>query len=222
MTVLFILSGAVLLLLILLALPLTFYGRIRLNEKLAGEGELAWAGGLVAARLGMLDNKPAFSLRVGRWTGRLPRSRRKNAARPKQEKRHKPDQTRTAFRVKRLVQFLDGPLLKRAFAYLRRVGRSLDLRLRLEGEYGTGDPALTGYLSSLVAALHGSRLELHLSPNYAETFLDLRGELGGRLVPAQFLWLTGGFLLAAPVRYLWWSRLIKRKTKIREVVHHHD
>ncbi|OAT85221.1 DUF2953 domain-containing protein [Desulfotomaculum copahuensis] len=217
MTVLLILFVIILALLIILALPVTFWGRVRLNEKLAGEGELAWAGGLVAARLGMLDNKPAFSLRVGRWTGRPPRSGRKKPARPKQEKKRKPDQTRNAFRIKRLAPFLDGPLLKRAFAYLRRIWRSLDLKLRLEGEYGTGDPALTGYLTSLVSALHDSRLELHLRPNFAETALDLRGEVGGRLVPVRFLWLTGGFLLAAPVRRLWWSRIIKRKTKVREV-----
>lgn len=84
------------------------------------------------------------------------------------------------------------------------------LRLRLSGVYGTDDPALTGLITGLMAALHAEHINLDLDADFSGPVLDIAGETSGRMVPIVILWLTIRLLLAQPVRKLWWAQL---KTK---------
>ncbi|MEW6426312.1 MAG: DUF2953 domain-containing protein [Bacillota bacterium] len=216
--ILLVLLGAVFLLIAVLCLPVAFAGRIHLAEKVSGEGELAWAGGLAAARLGIREGKPDFSWRLGPFNGRpRRRSGRDKGEKPRKSrhsgkgKQRKRDGFRPVSGWKSIAPFVDRRLIGKTVSFLRRLFRSLHLKLRLEGEYGTGDPALTGYLTAALAALNSESRDLSLRPNFKEAFLDLRGEFRCRVVPAGLLLHTGGFLLAAPVRRLWWSGIIKPK-----------
>lgn len=216
-------AGAVFLLFTVLCLPVTFAGRIHLTEKISGEGEMAWAGGLVAVRLGTRDGKTDFSWRLGPFNGR-PRSRdgRETSGKPREFRRAGkkkkygntgPERKRSqpASGWKSITLLADRRLAGRTVSFLGRLFRSLRLKLRLEGEYGTGDPALTGYLAAVLASLNSGPKNLSLRPNFTEAFLDLRGEFRGRAIPVELVLQTGSFLLAAPVRRVWWSGIIKPK-----------
>ncbi|MDD2554636.1 MAG: DUF2953 domain-containing protein [Desulfotomaculaceae bacterium] len=102
-------------------------------------------------------------------------------------------------------------------AFLSRAFCSLNLRLCVEGEYGSGDPALTGYLAALVGLINSSCCKLRLNPNFQELVLNLRGEMRARLIPAVLIFHAIGFFFAPAVRKIWWKVLkskIKRKRRV--------
>jgi hypothetical protein len=199
----------------LLSLPVAFAGRVRWAERLSGEMELALAGGLVQTRMAMTGRTPVLSLRLAT----LPwfQLRRKPGDPPagKRKVKNKQVKKRHLSWSKGKELLLNSQAWQRAISYARSVYKSLRLNLRLEGEYGTEDPALTGWLSALVGVLAGGPLELDLCPVFDGPCLDIRGELHGRLIPAKILWLTGGFLLTRPVRQLWWPKTGKRRSKLQ-------
>lgn len=217
-------TGAVFILFIFLCLPVTFAGRIHLTEKISGEGELVWAGGLIAVRLGTRNGKTDFSWRLGPFNSR-PRSRdgRETSGKPREfrsaGKKKKYINTEpgressqpASSRWKSIALLADRRLAGRTVSFLGRLFRSLRLKLRLEGEYGTGDPALTGYLAAVLASLSSGPKNLSLRPNFTEAFLDLRGEFRGQAIPMELVLQAGSFLLTAPVRRIWWSGIIKPK-----------
>lgn len=216
MTVLAAFAGLFVLLVGILSLPLTFCSRIRLAQTLVGEVELAWAWGVVGARVDIAGRRPTLFLRFGTmaWIplggGRKDKSTDGRTAKDEE----KEGSTRPLRKWSEI--YGSGEVMKRGVAYVRRVTRSLRLRLRVTGEYGTGDPALTGYLTALMAAVGGGSLDLDMVPDYSETRMDLQGELRGGMIPLRFLWQTSGFLLARPIRRIWWRQIGKRKSKFQE------
>jgi hypothetical protein len=187
--------------------PFSFQVQGCLAEKAAGEGKLAWAGGLLAVRFVFANSKPDFFVRFGIWEKRLPKE-------ASQSEQKKASRTRKTYRTGQVVTFLNTSLIKEVCRFLIRFQRSLNLRL--EGEYGTDDPALTGFLAGLIAAINSSHCNLRLHPNFSATTLNLRGEISGRLVPMMLICQFFGFLLAASVRKIWWPAL-KQKFTIKGV-----
>ena len=182
--------------------PVSFHVKARLAEKAACEGELAWAGGLLAAKFVFKDNIPSFFLHFGIWGKHLERGRN-----PSKRKRTSQKKSTKHLRVRYIKPFINTRFLKEVFRFLNRFQRSLNLRLSLEGEYGTNDPAFTGFIAGLIAALNSNRCCLCLYPNFSETTLNLQGEIRGRLIPARLICLIFRTLFAAPVRKIWWFTL---------------
>lgn len=208
MTVLITMLWLILLMaLALLLVPFSFRAQVRLDPKAAGEGQLAWAGGLLAARFIFQNNTFDFFVRFGSWEKRLTKAPGDSKV-EKRTRTKKPNKQRS---IRSFKTFISTSLLKEVCHFLNRLQRSLHLKLRLTGEYGTDDPALTGFLAGLLAALNGSRTGLRLHPNFSETVLNLQGEISGRLIPAVLFCQLIGFLLTASVRKIWWSAL---KTKL--------
>ncbi len=207
----------ILLLILVLSLPVAFSGLFHWAEKPSGQGELAWAWGLARAKVyvgagGPAGAKPGVALRLGPLPWFTPGSKPHRAARPR--RRERPARKRAAHRSgAHWLASLDERIFGAAISFLRSTVRSLRLRLRLEGEYGTNDPDLTGYLSALVAVAAGGPLQLNLTPAFGEPRVDIRGELRGCLVPAQLLWISARFILSPPVRRKWWTMLTRRKAK---------
>ncbi|HUW64275.1 MAG TPA: DUF2953 domain-containing protein [Spirochaetia bacterium] len=213
MIVLAAIVSILLVLLGVLSLPVAFYGRVHLTESLLGEMELALVGGLIRARVAMAGRKPDLSLRLAGLPWFLLQRKPKDPPAHKRTEKNKQGGRRNRSRDKWLELVLNSEVWWRGISYARSVLQSLKLSLRLEGEYGTGDPALTGCLSGFLATLGGGPVELYLCPVFGEPYLDISGELRGRLVPARFMWLTGGFLLIRPVRKLWWPKIGTRNSK---------
>ncbi len=217
MNALIILFSVILLLpLAIIMVPFSFQVQGCLADKATGEGKLAWAGGLLAVRFVFANSKPDFFVRFGIWEKRLPKeasqSEQKKANRARKTNRTKKINKQTNFG--QVVTFLNTSLIKEACRFLNRFQRSLNLSL--EGEYGTGDPALTGFIAGILAALNSSHCNLRLHPNFSETTLNLRGMIHGRLIPAVLICQFLVFLLAAAVRKIWWSAL-KQKFTIKGV-----
>lgn len=211
MNLLIVTLGVIILLpLALLLVPVTFQAQACLAEKTAGEARIAWAGGLFAARFVFANSVPDFFVRFGIWEKRLPKAGSRN----KQKKISGTKKSNKQMNFRHVKTFINTSLLKEVCGFLNRFQRSLNLSL--EGEYGTDDPALTGFIAGILAALNSSHCNLRLHPNFSETTLNLRGMIRGRLIPAVLICQFFVFLLAASVRKIWWSAL-KQKLTIKGV-----
>jgi hypothetical protein len=214
------LLGLFIILAALLLVPVSFSGQAGLEETASFEAALVWAGSLVAFQAAAAGGQPLeMRLRLGRWTRRL------QPGKPgQQDGNAKPDMREGAAKrfdlswIDKVNPYLDRQVFKEVFRYLFRLERSLDLKLRFEGEIGLGDPDLTGHLADLLATLNSGQWECNLQPNFTETVLRFRGTVQGRVLPASLFWLTGRLLLSQPIRKIWWSQFRKTKTKPKVVV----
>ncbi|NLV17667.1 MAG: DUF2953 domain-containing protein [Syntrophomonadaceae bacterium] len=206
-------SGLMVLLLIImglflvpLVLPVSFQGQVRIKESLSGHGEVSGFGGLIKLRVDKeAGNETRQYLKILAWEKILSGGKpAKTASERKQDR-------------SRFKDVITRELLNAVYRYLKRLVKCLRLEAGLEGEYGTGDPALTGFLAGVIAALASQQLRICLNPNFMEASLDMEGEVQGRFFPIVVLWHTVVLLLSAPVRSLWWPKFTNKK-RVREVV----
>ncbi len=67
--------------------------------------------------------------------------------------------------------------------------------LRIDGEFGLGDPADTGQLyGQLTPLIYGSRAQVNLRPNFDMACLRGAADMQLRVIPIVFLWPIAGFL----------------------------
>lgn len=211
MSILVGLLGLLLLLFVILWLPVTFHGEVSLAKRFTFNGEIAWLGGLVTVLLAVSDGKPTCFIKLGGWIRGFPIAKQRDVHPDK-----KSQKISVSSRVTSIKPYLNKELMAKGINFISRLIQCLNLGLRLEGEYGTGDPALTGYLVGLFASVSNDRHTINLYPNFIEPVLDLHGEIKGKVVPATFIWLTVRFLMSSPVRPLWLKR--KSKFKYKEVI----
>ncbi len=205
----------------LLSVPLTFRARgcLRTEERWLEAGA-AWGYGFFTGTFSLKGRETAFSLRLAGIP--LPLSREKSeAVKARSKKVKKKDKKKTGRKEEKhrlnfsAAAVLNRDLLGAVLGYLQRLGQSF--RIRLSGVYGTGDPALTGMLAGLIAAMNTGYHKINLEADFREPALELTGEISARIVPLVILWLTMRLLLAKPARTLWYPyltiRLKRRKAK---------
>ncbi len=208
-----------------LLMPISLHARGCLAEKKNFQGEISWAGGLTSFSMVMDESGNVFSVRLGFWSKRLNKKRstdqkEETKERIKEKEKAKDGAKERAIKnTKRpglldIKTYINKLLFKEVLAFISRAFRSLNLRLCVEGEYGAGDPAVTGYLSALVGLINCSRCKLRLNPNFQEPVLNLCGEMHARLVPAVLIFHTIRFFFAPAVRKVWW-KILKSKIKRR-------
>lgn len=214
---------------VVLLTPISFHAQGCLAEKKNFRGEISWAGGLTSFSMVMAESGNIFSIRLGFWSKQLHKKSsidqkeetiEKNKAKAKEKDRAKEKEKDKATKntdrpgLSDIKTYINKLLFKEVLAFLGRAYRSLNLRLCVEGEYGAGDPAVTGYLSALVGLFNSSCCKLRLNPNFEELVLNLRGEMRARLIPAVLIFHTIGFFFAPAVRKIWW-KILKSKIKRR-------
>lgn len=209
----------------LLSVPLTFKARGRLGpEERRLAGRASWGWGLLAATIEIEGRKTSFGLRLAGLALPVPRRRQGIAGSGKSRKKAGKKTGRKVgpgFNLSMVKDVLNRQLLSVFLGCLKKLFKSLRLRLRLSGVYGTDDPALTGLLAGFTAALQVERCYLHLEADFSGPILDVAGETSARVVPMIMLWLTIRLLLAAPSRKLWWAWLkTKFRRKPKESVHY--
>ena len=201
------LLGIFIILAALLLVPISFSGQAGIDETASFEAMLAWAGGLVAFQATAAGGlPPELHLRLGRWIRRL------QPGTPKKQRKSTTKKFDLSW-IDKVSPYLERQVFKELFRFLFRLERSVNLKLKFEGEIGFGDPELTGYLAGLLATLNSGQWECNLRPNFTETVLRFRGTMQGRMILARVLWLTGCLLLSPPVRSIWRSQRRKRKLK---------
>ena len=177
-----------LLLLFLLAVPVTVAFRVERIEKINGQVSFQWLFGLVRFRIGIPGAEPrhkrTLAKRTGkRWSGNDARG---VLALLKQ----------SAFR-RRAVQFIKDVL---SAAHTR----DLYLRLRI----GLGDPADTGRLWAVLGPLAGIAAslrsgEVRIEPEFMDSVLEVRSHGEFRLIPLQFIALAASFAVSPATLRAW-------------------
>lgn len=202
----------------LLSVPLTFKARgcLRMEERSLNL-RLAWGWGLLSAAVEISGKETSFRLRLAGMSVSAPRKKPvndgtartgKQAGRAgKKAKKHAGRNKKHGFSFPSIIAVLNRQMLAAVLGYLKRLLKSLRLRLRLSGVYGTDDPAMTGLIAGLIAALQAEHLNLDLDADFSGPIIDVAGETSGRMVPIVILWHTISFFLAKPVRKLWWAML---------------
>lgn len=207
-------SGLAVLILVILCLllapmvlPIRFRGQVQVKESFSGYGEVSGFGGWVKLYVSKESGARTHQyVRLFNWEKSIGAGKPKTAT-----KKRKP-------RASRGKAVITRDLMSAVYRYLIKLARCLNLEARLEGEYGTGDPALTGFLCAVIAALAGEQSRIRLNPNFMEASLDMEGEIKGRFSAVVVLWHTVVLLLSSPVRSLWWPKFSIKKYGVREVV----
>jgi len=193
---LILLVALLLLPLALLSLPINLRGQVCLAEGWQGSSQVSCLAGLVRLQLQVEEAQPHAALHIGGWT--------------------RPLRQGSLAKLAELRPMLTSATWQALKRFLLRLLAALRLRYRIDGVYGMGDPALTGYLTALLAA--SGCQQINLTPDFTGANLDITGELRATIIPAQLLWLSGGFFFSAPIRSLWWTYLRQRKaTHLKEV-----
>ncbi|OPX86326.1 MAG: hypothetical protein A4E53_03236 [Pelotomaculum sp. PtaB.Bin104] len=199
-----------------LSVPLSFsaVGCLSTEERLVGV-RIAWGWGFLVAAIDLAGRKKSFGLRLAGFA--IPTLRDKPGAGGKKKANQKIRRMRIrrGFNFSVISKFVNRDLIHTLFRYLRKLIASLRLRLRLSGIYGTGDPALTGFIAGLAAAVRAEHINLDLEPDFCGTMFDVQGQATGRIVPLKILLLATALLLARPVRKAWWARLKMKSKKVK-------
>jgi hypothetical protein len=193
------LATFLLLLIALLAVPVTLTYRVSWQQGFRGAAQLRWLFGLVRIRLpaSQLESPTPQGEERAHTAGRLGRASRK---------KHE------VFSVVRQKSFR-----RRITRFIRDVWQAMHKRdVSLNVRIGLGDPADTGQLWAVVGPVAGllsntREATIGIVPDFVEeTFeLDSRGNI--RLVPLQMLYLAAGLLLSPSI----WQGLIQMRAGAR-------
>lgn len=182
-----------LILVLLLAVPLTLTFHLVWNRGLSGHVRLGWGNGWLHT-----------DIPIQPGDGDKKKGRRK---RKQNKKRSKP----SAIRGKALLH--NKPFRERVVRFLRETWAAIEKHnLKLFVRVGLDDPADTGILWSVLgplsAILASSRnSEVRLQPDFLDPAFELDSSGRVRIVPLRLVYLTAGLLLSPTI----WSGLYRAR-----------
>ena len=176
-----------LLLIALLAIPVTLTFQLSWQQGFRDDIRLQWAFGLVHMRVASFRSKTSFEKSEGpeQRTGRSDRSSRKN---------------QNVFAAVRLKTFR-----RRIIKFIRDLWRAVHKRnVSLRVRIGVGDPADTGQLWAIVgpaAAILANIQEasITIEPEFFDPIFELDSSGSIRLIPLQVICLTVALMLSPPI-----------------------
>ncbi len=207
MTTLVIASILIALIITVLAVPWTFLAQGSYNQGWAGKIQLSWFRILSVE---MSSGNGGWNLAVG--TGSRQYRRPFSPGHKKTAASGKPRPSG----INRTMTAISTERIQVVWSYLPRFSRALRLQAAVSGIYGTGDPAETGTIFGLLTALRIPRIRLDLKPDFLEATLVVNGELSGRIIPVQIVYLAAQFLLTRSISELWrpeWLPVLKIRRK---------
>lgn len=183
------LTGVIILLLVLitlLAVPVTLRFQVSWHQTVQGKIHLLWLFGLVRIPIPISHPKS-------------PSNKDEEAAKIFSRRKHSPNNKQNVFSV-----FQQKPFRRRIFRFIRDLWRAIqknDLRLRIR--IGLGDPADTGQLWAIVGPVSGilantKEAVFEFEPDFVETTFELDSSGKVRLIPLHLIYLTVGLLLSPP------------------------
>ncbi|MEQ8237134.1 MAG: hypothetical protein ABRQ23_10165 [Syntrophomonadaceae bacterium] len=211
MWVVYVLLGLLLLVMVLFFLPINFAGEGSVAEGWSGQVDVSWAGGILAGSWRKeRASPPEFSLRLA---GKSLNG--KKSVSPVEPTVPTPPKARSKRGSSSIRPWLDRAVIREALRLCRRIWDSLKMKGYLGGEYGSQDPALTGYIAAFLAVVAGDCDGVKLYPRFEGAHLNLRGKVEGRLIPALVIGAGLRFALSRPIRAIWWSKLGSKIKKNR-------
>lgn len=187
-------ASFLLLLIALLAIPVTLSFKMTWQQNFQSDVRLLWLFGLVRARIPITptsspkENKPA---KKGHHPKRFS-SKKQNAFSVVKQKAFRQ-------RMSRFIRELWHSIQK----------KDVNLRLRI----GLGDPADTGQLWAFVGPVTGMlsnvpETSINIEPDFYDSTFEMDSSGNIRLIPLQLIYLAAGLLLSPPV----WREIIKMCT----------
>jgi hypothetical protein len=184
-----VLTGVMLFLLVivaLLAVPVTLHYRVSWQRAFQGSVNLHWLFGLVRVKLPSPQPKAASS---GKRKS-VKKKRKKDASR-------KQSSPAAAIRSK--------PFRQRVVRFIREIWCAIHKQnLRLRIRIGLGDPADTGQLWALMGPLSGllantREATIEIEPEFVDAVFELDSSGSIRVIPLQLLYLVFGLLLSPSI-----------------------
>jgi hypothetical protein len=208
-------------LILLLVLPFEIAGQGEWGLEKSYRIKFSWAGNLVAFSLGAQQGLhyqllTIFGVTLWRGGGN-DREKLKKSNSPKKKAAQRGKSSFSLLEAKRMIT--DRNLLEACKSFLSRMIKAFGVKLKAWGTYCTDDPALTGIMAGLLAAISNDKITLDLEPGFAEDDLDLKGRLNCRFIIAELLGISLTFLWQKQVRKYWWPILkakFKNKYKFKE------
>lgn len=164
----------------------------------------------VESRL-LLANFGIYSFTI--WPSR--RSSKTKAKKPKKARRRPKDRKADgASAAGRILSTLSIDLVPQVFILLRRLLKSLRLRIMANGKFGAADPAATGMLfgayQSIARPLNVPGV---IQPCFDRACLEGQAEIKGRIWPVQLIADALLFVFSKPVRRVWFPELKYRLSR---------
>jgi len=185
------LTGIVIFLLLviaLLAIPISLSFQVSWHQTLRGDIRLLWLFGLI--RIPIPLSKETSATPGGKTS-------------PKKKERRERS-TSNGSRARGLIH--NKPLRRRVIRFVRDFWRAIDKKnLRLHLRLGLGDPADTGQLWAVVGPIAGvlaanREASVEIEPDFFDSTLEMDSSGDIRIIPLQLLYLSMGLLLSPPVR----------------------
>jgi len=184
------LTGVIVFLLVLIALlaiPVTLIYHVSWQQAFHGDIKLQWAFGLIRVRLPLFQSKP-------------PSTEGNEPAQKISQKKTSPGQP-----LNPLAVFRQKSFRRRIIQFIRAIWhaihkRDISLRIRI----GLSDPADTGQLWAIVGPVSGilaniQQVSIEIEPVFFDTTFELDSCGNIRVVPLQMIYLTLGLLLSPSV-----------------------
>ena len=200
------LTGVTIVLLVLIALlavPVTLTFKLSLQKTFQGDVNLVWLFGLVHVRL--LPGQPRSPTEEKKEPA--PKARRSKRA-PRKKKSDKKPNVFAAIRQK--------GFRRRIFRFIRDFWHAVHKRdLSLHVRIGLGDPADTGQLWAMVGPVAGilsnvKEASIDIVPEFIDATLELDSSGSIRIFPLQLVYLVVGLLLSPPI----WRGLRQMRTAV--------
>lgn len=175
------------LIVILLAIPVTFTYRLYWKQTLSANIRLKWAFGLVRADVSP-DNAKT-------------KADKPEAARKKTDRPDKSQARKANF----MAAIRQPPFRRRIIRFVSDVWRAIHKKnVRLLVRMGLGDPADTGQLWAVFGPLSGifanlRDIRIAIEPDFVDTTLEVDSSGTIRLIPLQFMILALGLLFSPPM-----------------------
>lgn len=85
------------------------------------------------------------------------------------------------------------------------LSHSFPRKCRIRGDFGTGDPMMTGIACGMAMAFLAKETK-EIRWNYLEPVNTLSGEAKGRIIPLTMIYIVGRLILSRPAREFWHFR----------------
>lgn len=171
-----------LLVIALLAVPVTLTYRVSWQQEFRGDARFFWLFGLVRMQLPSPAREIETRERTGGHPGRSPRD--SHAA----------------------LALAGEPLLRRRITrFIRDTWHAIHKRnVSVNMRIGLGDPADTGQLWAIVGPVAGflstaREASIGIEPDFLDSTFEMDSSGNLRFVPLQMIWLAAGLLLSPPI-----------------------
>lgn len=186
--IILVLTGALiffLLLIALLAIPVSIIFQVSWKKSLRSKIRLNWLFGLVRFSL-----SPGYSPSASQVEDKATK-----------KKRHKP-KSPVSKKSSRFPAVWQKNFYRRVIRFVRDVWRAVKKEnLMLHARIGLGDPADTGQLWAVLGAVAGmlasiKQASISIEPEFQEMIFELDGSGEVRIIPLQLLYIVMGFMLS--------------------------